>query len=224
MELPPLTRDASRNVDKRAMEDYGICGLVLMENAGRNCAEWIARLSPAGRILILCGRGNNAGDGYVIARHLQLLEREVEIVSLVALDELSGDAEVNAGIAESADIRIAVRSDAEGLRSALGERRTLVDCLLGTGATGPPREPYRTAVMEANRCDATRIAVDVPTGLDCDTGEANEPTFRADHTLTFVAAKVGYGEASAAPYVGELHPISIGIPLKLLNEIASQSV
>ncbi len=96
MRMPALTRDQVRQVDKIAIEQFSIPGIVLMENAGRGAAEIIDRIAEPGRIAILCGSGNNAGDGYVIARHLQLAGRQVRIVSIVDPRTLQGDARTNA--------------------------------------------------------------------------------------------------------------------------------
>lgn len=218
MKIPPLSREQVRQVDKIAIETYGIPGVVLMENAGRGAAEIIDRLAPPGPIVILCGSGNNAGDGYVVARHLQLSGRQVRIVSIVPLDSLRGDAGVNAAVADKAEIEIVLAGSAAQVNAALFGAATVVDGLLGTGARGPLRGLMAEAVAAANGCDALRIALDIPTGLDCDTGDAGEPTFRADHTLSFVAPKIGFEKENADDYVGVVHVVGIGVPRKLLSE------
>lgn len=222
MPLPPLTRDQVRSIDQTAVDRFGMTGLVLMENAGRGAAEIIDRVAPSGRIVILCGRGNNAGDGYVIARHLELAEREVQLVSIVELGSLSGDADANARIAVAAGIEILVLTEPDALATRLESAAVIVDGLLGTGAQGDLREPYASAVRAANAAPAIRIAIDVPTGLDCDTGHACDPTFRADHTISFVAAKVGFDRNDADTYVGAVHVVGIGVPRKLLAEFAEK--
>lgn len=219
MSLPALSREQSRAVDKTAMEDYGMSGLVLMENAGRASAERLAEVAPPGEIMILCGRGNNAGDGYVIARHLQLLGRQCSIISVVEIDDLSGDAAANAKVARNAQIPIHVISEPGEFSSALESATCLVDCLLGTGARGELREPFRSAVEAANGVSAKRFAIDVPSGLDCDSGEVHDPTFRADETITFVAPKVGFSKGDASEYTGQVHVIGIGVPKRLLDSM-----
>jgi NAD(P)H-hydrate epimerase len=220
MRTPPLSRDQVRRVDQIAIERYGMSGLVLMENAGRGAAEVLHRVAPNGRVVILCGKGNNAGDGYVIARHLQLVGRDVQLVSLADLTDLTestdlaGDAAANASIARAADIPITIF---DGDRLPPGD--VLVDCLLGTGAVGDPRGDFATAIDAANAATAIRVAIDIPSGLDCDTGQPSSPTFRADHTITFVATKIGFANESAKAYVGEVHEVGIGVPQKLLREL-----
>lgn len=214
-----MSRSAVREVDQVAIERFGMSGLVLMENAGRGAAETIHALTPRGTITIICGKGNNGGDGYVIARHLELLGRKVQIVSLVELDELTGDAAANALIATKSDLPIQVAKDGSSLEEAIGQPATLVDCMLGTGAQGPPRTPYSDAIRIANRLNCTRIAIDIPSGLDCDSGLASEPTFTADHTLTFVAPKLGFESDQAKPFVGKLTVLPIGIPYRMIAEL-----
>jgi len=238
MKLRPLWRAEVRDVDRIAIEQYGIAGVVLMENAGRDAARWITTHLPVGDVCILCGRGNNAGDGYVIARHIENAsidpaERstrqsdqaanasnrswQVRIVSIVDCGELSGDAAANHAIASRAGIPITIVTDKQSLKLAVGNPDALVDCLLGTGATGAPRGLFADAVRLANRLPAKRIAIDIPTGLDCDTGLAADPTLIADVTLTFVAEKVGFAAASASQFLGQVVPIAIGVPRKLLT-------
>lgn len=227
-----LTRAQVRHVDRVAIERYGIDGLVLMENAGRSVAEWIARNLPPGDVCILCGRGNNGGDGYVIARHLELeydrLASErggalpattVRVVSVVGPEGLTGDAAANHRIARLSEIPIRVATDSESLRDAIGTPDLIIDCLLGTGASGDPRGAIADAIRLANDSPARRVAIDLPSGLDCDTGVAGEPTFRAEATLTLVAAKVGFRQAVAEPWLGRVVVLPIGIPLALLRSL-----
>jgi NAD(P)H-hydrate epimerase len=219
MRLPPLTRDQVRRVDQVAIQEFGIPGIVLMENAGRGAADVIQRVAPDGRISILCGSGNNAGDGYVIARHLQLTDREVRLISIVPLESLSGDAAVNAQIAVKSRLEIHVVTSRREIDDLLDDSSTIVDALLGTGARGAPRGLFADAVLAGNEAEALRIAIDLPTGMDCDTGFANEPTFRADQTITFVARKIGFDAIGAEAYLGTIWEIPIGVPRCLLEDI-----
>lgn len=220
MQLSPLSRDQVRNVDQIAIKQFGIPGIVLMENAGRGAAETIHRLAPQGLVTILAGGGNNGGDGYVIARHLQLMGHTVQITSMVDVKTLQGDALINATIAKKSDISISAITDQNQIAASIGSPTIIVDCLLGTGARGELREPYATTVRLANQKPAKlRIAIDIPTGLDCDTGVANDPTFQADHTITFVAEKIGFAKENAQDYLGIIHEVGIGVPLKLLKEV-----
>ena len=221
MKLPALSRDQVRRVDQVAIEQYDIPGIVLMENAGRGAAEILHHVAPPGAVAILCGGGNNAGDGYVIARHLQLLGREVELFALVDPAKLRGDAKTNADIAIASKIPLAIATDDEDWLTGIEKAAVIVDALLGTGAQGPLRGSYAQVVTIANHHPGMRIAIDIPTGFDCDTGHASDSTFRADHTLTFVARKLGFQQENADEYVGVVHEISIGVPRILLEQIAA---
>jgi NAD(P)H-hydrate epimerase len=217
-----FTRDQIRQVDRLAIEKFGMSGLVLMENAGRNAAEIIRQLGDGQHVVILCGKGNNGGDGYVIARHLDALDKTVRIVSCVDTSTLSGDAATNHSIAALAGIPIDTIESADALDSTLTRLLTsndsVIDCLLGTGATGALRAPISSFTATANRCSCQRIAIDLPTGVDCDSGECDPNAFRADHTITFVGLKSGLLAESAKSHVGKLHIASIGVPRKLLAE------
>ncbi|CAD76143.1 MAG TPA: NAD(P)H-hydrate epimerase [Rhodopirellula baltica] len=219
LQLPPMTCQRIREIDSLAMEQFQMPGIILMENAGRGAAELIEELAPEGNVLILCGKGNNGGDGFTIARHLQLAGREVMILAMAATNELQGDAAIQAKIAEAAGIKIQVVGEAVEA-GRLPATDIVVDGLLGTGAKPPLRGRYAEVVEAANASSAIRIALDIPTGMNGDTGETGETTFRADHTLTFAAPKVGFEKLGAARFTGEVHVISIGVPLELLRQFS----
>jgi NAD(P)H-hydrate epimerase len=217
-----LTRDQSRQVDRRAMEVYGFSGLVLMENAGRGVVDKLVDLGIDGAVVICCGRGNNGGDGFVIARHLDLRGYQVRVLLWSDPAQFTGDALANFRILEKTDVPIQhcyQNPDADALQEHLTGAAWIVDALLGTGARGEPRAPLDAVIDRMNASGIPIMAVDVPSGLDCDTGEPAEHTIRAVHTCTFVTPKVGFLESSAQPYLGELHTLDIGTPTKLVREI-----
>lgn len=244
-----LTRAQVRAIDRRAIEQYGIPGIVLMENAGRSAAEIIrCRILPGlgrggrendgytgdaraagARVAIVCGAGNNGGDGFVIARHLSLSGVDVRI--LLACDprrfsaEPAGDAAVNYAIVRRMELPIEVYDDPArmtALRAGLTGAEVIVDALLGTGFVGPVRPPLDLAIEAINTTrGAFVVAVDVPSGLDCDTGAPGGAAVRADATITFVARKAGFDRPGAAEYVGAVHVAEIGAPRRLIREIAT---
>lgn len=218
---PMLTRQQSRAVDVLAAEKYHIPGVILMENAGRGSAELLLSRSPAS-VLICCGPGNNGGDGYVIARHLDLLGVPVKVALFCPRDRIHGDALINFTIIEAAGIEILDFADeplCQWFSPRLQETDWVIDALLGTGVTSPPREPIASAIRQINASDTQVLAIDIPSGLDCDTGQPNDPTIEADFTATFVTSKPGYAKPSAQPYVGEIHIVDIGTPQALLHEV-----
>jgi NAD(P)H-hydrate epimerase len=227
-----LSREQSRRIDSLAITAYGIPGIVLMENAGRGVVDVLLEVDPQlatnGSVAILCGKGNNAGDGFVIARHLDVRGVAVQTLLLCPPGELAGDARANYDILVSAALPIVDLSSAAGVDAMAlpmlldrhaGRASWLVDALLGTGAVGEPRDPFRTAIAWMNARAAQRLAVDVPSGLDCDSGEAPGQAARAHVTCTFVAAKPGLVRPCAAPWVGDLRVVSIGVPRRLVIEI-----
>lgn len=216
-----LNRDQVREVDRRAIEEYGMSGLVLMENAGRGCTDRLYELGVTGPVAILCGRGNNAGDGFVIARHLDLRGLSVRVLLFCDPGGLRGDAQANYEVLSKCDVPIMVleTADDERFDAALNGADWIVDALLGTGAHGEPRPPLDQVIQQANETPAKRMAVDLPSGLDCDTGQAAQRTFQADHTCTFVAAKTGFATETAKRFIGQVHVQDIGAPRTLMAEM-----
>lgn len=216
-----LTRDQSRHADRLAVEEFGLSGLVLMENAGRGVADVLCRLGIDGTVAVCCGKGNNAGDGFVIARHLDLRGHSVRVLLWADPAELAGDAAANYRILAKTDVPIEVfgdSGDVERFSQSLGGAAWIVDALLGTGARGEPRPPLDAVIESINAAAAPKLAVDLPSGLDSDTGQPASHTIRAVETCTFLAAKRGFFQPEAAPYVGRLHVCDIGVPRKLIEK------
>jgi NAD(P)H-hydrate epimerase len=206
-------------LDQRAVEDFGIPSLVLMENAGRGCVDVLERIGIDGPVVILCGKGNNAGDGFVIARHLEIRGHTCHVVLLRPPSDLRGDAAANFAILKKTGVPIV---DSLSQFNA-GGADWLIDAMLGTGAIGEPRPPFGTAIDWMNAQPTKKLAVDVPSGLDCDIGQPAAHTIRADHTCTFAAMKIGFMQASATPYTGIIHVCDIGVPPRLIAKVSSDA-
>jgi NAD(P)H-hydrate epimerase len=220
MRIIALTREQSRRVDQLAQQQFGFSGLVLMENAGRGVADVLCRLGIAGPVVICCGKGNNAGDGMVIARHLDLRGHAVRVLLWAEPDELTGDAAANFRILSKTDVPIEIfgaTTDPARLAKFLDGAAWIVDALLGTGARGEPRPPLDAVIDQLNAAAAPKLAIDLPSGLDCDTGQPAGHTIRAAETCTFVATKIGFASPQAAPYLGRVHVLDIGVPRKLIE-------
>ena len=221
--MKTLTREQVRQVDEIAINKYGMSGLVLMENAGRGVADVMCSVGIEGRVVICCGKGNNAGDGFVVARILQSRGHEVSILSCARPGDFYGDARANHDIAVLGELPIEYIDRDGGDWARLGRELDvadwIVDGLLGTGATGCPRPPMGDLISCCNAAmRGKKMALDIPSGLDCDTGEAEATTFHATHTCTFFAAKPGLLLDDSRQFVGELHVVDIGVPAKLLRE------
>ncbi len=205
--LEPLPGAAEqRALDQWAIAELGIPGIELMERAGRGLAELVAGLVQSGRIVVVCGKGNNGGDGLVAARLLRDWGREVEVLLLGDGDELQGDAATNLHRLPGSDAK---PFDPTGLSGAVA----IVDAILGTGSAGEPREPARGAIAAINAVsDAVVVACDVPSGVDASNGEIAGAAVRARATATFHAAKPGLWIAPGKDHAGEVRVIDIGIP------------
>ncbi len=229
-----LTRQQVREVDRLAIQELGIPGVVLMENAGRNAAgivlqrleERSAQTGQLGTVSVVCGGGNNGGDGYVIARHLHNRGVEVKIYAITDPATLSGDAAVHHRICEKMRMLIEpITTQTQLLDTATswGRAPVLVDALLGTGFQGAVRD-HPAAVITAVNGVKTKygtwiLAIDVPSGLDCDTGLPSNATVRADATVTFVASKSGFTNPAARPYTGRVHIADVGAPPGLIDRV-----
>jgi NAD(P)H-hydrate epimerase len=221
-----FTREQSRRVDQIAVEQFGFSGLVLMENAGRGVADVLCQLGIGGPVVICCGRGNNAGDGFVIARHLDLRGQTVRVLLWCKPEELTGDAATNYRILTKTDVPIEVfgaEHDEASLSRLLTGAAWIVDGLLGTGTRGEPRPPLDRVIDQLNAAAAPKLAIDLPSGLDCDTGEPSRHTICAAETCTFVAAKTGFFAPAAAEYVGRVHVLDIGTPRKIIEQVAASA-
>ena len=226
-----LSPDQVRRVDELAIERYHIPSLILMENAGRNAAEVIRCVyGGSGSALILCGAGNNGGDGLVIARHLHNAGWSVRLMVPGQPHTMTEDARANLRIIEAMAKhhvaptcqRIPVEVQAiRNLVESIGHDEIVVDALLGTGFRGRVRSPMAELITAVNAASKRAVvAVDVPSGLDCEIGAASNATIQADLTITFVARKSGFSTETALPFLGRVEVVDIGAPTDLIAEVA----
>ena len=219
MERAPdtLSRRQVRQFDRLAIEQWGIPGVVLMENAGRGAADAIEQLLGGvlpKRIAVVAGGGNNGGDGFVIARHLRLRGSEVTVFLLADQAKMAPSAAANFAILPHIDVPTR-RVESKSLPRLADKLRSfdlVVDALGGTGIQGPLRGDLAVAVEQINASAQPVVAVDIPTGLDCDTGQAPGPAVRAALTVTFVARKKGFDAPGATEYTGKVIVADIGVP------------
>lgn len=213
-----------RELDRRAMEVLGLSGIVLMENAGRSVVDAVERRwgSVGGKaVVVCCGKGNNGGDGFVIARHLANRGARVEVWLLALLNEVKGDAGVNLQVAQRGGVPVHELTDGGGilaLRSRVERADLVVDALLGTGLTGPAQGLTAEAIEAINGSGRPVVAVDLPSGLSSDLGELLGPTIKADLTVTFAALKRGLLLYPGALQAGTVEVGDLGIPSSLLND------
>jgi NAD(P)H-hydrate epimerase len=251
--LRAMSRDEIRRLDVRAAEELALPTSLLMENAGRGAAVWLAELvgaisphaggrpfpSPLSthshelshgpalpKVLVLCGPGNNGGDGGVVARHLNAWGFVVRVIWFAHRNQLRGDAALQWTILEKSRIDQTAWSDECPSDSELGlsklaaimsEAEWLVDGLLGTGLSRPVDGPLRSVIELINSSGKPIFALDLPSGLDTDTGQPLGVAVRATATATFVTAKLGFSIPGASNYTGEVAVIDIGLPRCLLE-------
>jgi NAD(P)H-hydrate epimerase len=231
-----LTSAQMKDIDRTAIETIGIPGIVLMENAGLRVVRALRARFPKPEdetILIVAGKGNNGGDGFVVARHLFNSGARPEVLLLAAKDEVKGDASVNLAVALNIGVPVTeVRSSADWkkVRVKAFHAGVIVDALFGTGLIKPLDGLFALAVEDINRSAAFKLAVDIPSGLSSDSFETIGPSVKADLTVTLAAPKLAHVFPPASERVGDVVIAPIGIPpflfdnpelrLELLEEAA----
>jgi hydroxyethylthiazole kinase-like uncharacterized protein yjeF len=205
--IPLPDAEAMRASDRFAIDTRGIPSVDLMERAGTAVARAVERVAPDGAVTVVCGKGNNGGDGLVAARHLRDAGRDVDVVLISA--ELSPDARANV---ERLSGSPAMEFGDERAAGAIAGATALVDALLGTGFSHEPRGATAEAIEAINAARAPVVAIDVPSGVDASSGVVSGVAVRAAVTVTFHAAKPGLWIAPGKSYAGEVEVIDIGIP------------
>lgn len=205
---PLLDAPQMRAVDRWAIEQ-GVPSLDLMERAGEGVARLVERVAPDGPVAVVCGKGNNGGDGFVVARLLRQAGREVHVVCASAPQELSGDARVNLDRLPGDGVLVFGEPDA---RESIRRGVAIVDALLGTGFEGAPRGPVAEAIEAVNEAGGQVVSVDVPSGVDASTGEVAGAAVLAEYTVSFHMAKPGLWVHPGKCRVGQTVAIDIGIP------------
>lgn len=205
-----LTVQQMREADRRCIEELGIPGVVLMNNAGNAVFKELDK----GPVTVLCGKGNNGGDGFVVARLALVAGWKVKVLLLTEPSNIRGDAEVfmNAYLRLGGEMIVCLNdNDVHKKVSEITENETCVDALLGTGTKGEVTGLLRTAIESMSRL-SNIISVDLPSGMNADTGEICGVCVRARKTVTFQYPKIGFSNPRAKEYLGELVVADIGIP------------
>jgi len=219
-EFAVMGRQTIRDFDAWAINQMGLPGVVLMENAAKNCTDVILKHYPdpiKDGVCIFCGAGNNGGDGFVVARHLFNTGLRVKLVLCADPEKITGDAKINLDICKKMGLSMTQldMTSAELFRDVedrVADCGLLVDALLGTGMKGPLKEPAALLISSINSHNLPIIAVDIPSGLDCDTGEPLPVSIEAAATVTFVALKKGFvNNPDARQATGRVFVAEIGI-------------
>ena len=218
-----VTAEEMKQIDREACENFGLPGIVLMENAGLRVVEVIENNVSEVKdkiFTILVGKGNNGGDGLVVARHLLNRGAQVKVLLLATPEEFQGDARVNLNIWQKLGQPFYQVNQVNGInivKVALLNTHLVVDALYGTGFRGAVNEKVGRVIELINASNLPVVALDIPSGLLADSGQTNGPCIRANHTVTFGLPKLGLVVEPGASFTGELHVADISLP-KLLTE------
>ncbi len=214
-----LTAQQMRRIDERAMKEHGLSAAELMDRAGSAVAERLLHILPAIREvppLILCGKGNNGGDGLALARHLMVEEGIAShVVLLASHSSLEGAAAVHLKLALEAGVAVEEApgpKEWEEVAAALEDQEVIVDALLGTGLKGPARDQMARVITDLNDSTGIVVSLDIPSGLSGDSAGIEGPAVHADHTIALACPKLPHVFPPASLLAGRLHVVDIGIP------------
>lgn len=213
-----VTSKEMRALDDYAINDLGVGGLALMEKAGRGVADILLKNTQDvenHRILVVCGKGNNGGDGFVAARYLCHAKKNVKVVLLSEPEEIKGDSLFNYNKLRELPVDIYKATscgDLDFLRNLAADSNVIIDAIFGTGLSEGVRGFHADVIKVLNGASCKKVAVDIPSGVVADSGEIPGAAFRADITVTFASAKVGHFIYPGAGHAGKLFIVDIGIP------------
>ena len=219
---PVLSRAQMRAFDAHLIDGCRVPGLLLMENAGRGATDVLVREGLGGdargkRVVIVCGAGNNGGDGFVIARHLRAREAQVALFCTAEPARIRGDARVNhdAFAGTGGAVRVLASGGDPAFQEEIGKADAVVDALFGTGLDRPIVGEAVTILAALSAARGKRVAIDIPSGIDADTGATLGASFEADFTVTFAHPKLGLLTPRGARAAGALHVVDLGVPGRL---------
>ena len=218
--MKALTAAQMQALDQKAIRDYGIPSLLLMENAGRGVAEIVFQAAKGKRVLIFSGKGNNGGDGLVAARHLFNRGYSVKIFLFGRPESLKADAAVNFKIVSKMGIPwepVSEETPEATILAAAMNAEILIDALFGIGLNAEVTGVYRKAIEAVNQSNRTVVAVDIPSGLNADTGEILGCAVKANLTATLGCPKQGLFRGKGPEYAGKICVVDIGIPRQELE-------
>ncbi len=223
--LPPVTTDQMKQVERLMIEEYGVSAIIMMENAARNTA-WLARKLCGGnikgkKITILSHKGNNGADGLAAARHLTNFGANVTCYLTCEKKELTAQGVIQYKILEAINTKLNHISQTipASFGQELEDSDMIIDSLLGFNISGKPKEPVASVITQANHSKSPILSVDIPSGLSGDTGQASDPTVKAQATITLGLPKAGLYQQRALPYTGKIFLADITIPKQVYQKI-----
>ena len=223
--IPTVTVDQMREVDRMMVDKIGVSILMMMENASRNIAILSRKLLGGNiknkHIIVLCGKGNNGGDGLGAARHLINFGGTVTCILSGHKENLGGNARVQFNVLKNIDATIIEFSDQEEqiIQEKINNSDLVIDTLLGYNLKGNPKEPIATLINLSNSAGRSILAVDIPSGLDGNTGQPHAPTIKANTTITLALPKAGLLTEKAKEFVGELYLADLSVPKNVYDKL-----
>lgn len=217
-----ITVDQMREVDRLMVEEFGVNIRMMMENASRNIARHtMSTLGPNKSVVVLCGKGNNGGDGLGAARHLINFGADVTCLITSKPHELTPDAMAQFNILKAIDAKVEhiTTDNIQTAKNNINNSDFIIDALLGYNLQGKPREPIASLINLANDSQKPILAVDIPSGLSGDDAKASNPTIKANETITLALPKTGLLKDEAKPYVGELFVADLSVPREVYEKL-----
>ena len=219
--MKPVTADEMRRIDASAIHDYGIPSIVLMENAGLACVKEILKFPkiPLKKVLIFCGPGNNGGDGFVIARHLFNQGVRSTVFFFQKPADMKADPSINFKIISKMRLDLVDCSKTVKwgpIKRSLKSSTLIVDALFGSGLSRDIENPLRALIKKINLSRRPVVSVDIPSGLNADTGDVMGASIHANLTVTLAAPKKGFYLKKASLFTGKIKVVDISIPKGLL--------
>lgn len=220
-----VTREEMRELDRKAIGIYEIPGIILMENAGRNVAEEVLKMTNTmskTKVAVLCGKGNNGGDGFVAARHLHNCDIPVSIFLVAKISDILKDEDTGTNLKILLHMKVPVQeilltTEVNSILMELCKYDIMIDALFGTGLSGDVREPFKTLIDGVNHLNRPVVSVDIPSGLDCNNGNILGTAIKATKTVTFAVSKRGFYLGDGLLHTGEIIVTDICIPKELLS-------
>ncbi|MBE7447051.1 MAG: NAD(P)H-hydrate epimerase [Planctomycetia bacterium] len=220
-----VTREEMRELDRKAIGIYEIPGIILMENAGRNVAEEVLKMTNTmskTKVAVLCGKGNNGGDGFVAARHLHNCDIPVSIFLVAKISDILKDEDTGTNLKILLHMKVPVQeilltTEVNSILMELCKYDIIIDALFGTGLSGDVREPFKMLIDGVNHLNRPVVSVDIPSGLDCNNGNILGTAIKATKTVTFAVSKRGFYLGDGLLHTGEIIVTDICIPKELLS-------
>ena len=219
-----LNIETVRQADNDAINKFGICGIILMENAARSVAEFIKnKFDDKSKIKIFCGAGNNGGDGFAIARHL-ISDFDVEIFQIGSVSKMSPETRANYEITQKLKISTISIVKKEEIHTFDFNCDIIIDAMIGVGGTENLKGIVCNILDKINNINAIKIAVDLPTGLNADSGEISKHCFKADYTITMFAGKIGMYLNDGRNVCGRIIEADLGAPNSIIKNLSSDYI